>query len=56
MKKAGLAIVIFLVILVIWASGWLNDERVVSAIESFFRVTLNLFDKAAEKIAELIRK
>ena len=53
MKKAGVAVVVFLIVLVVWQGGWLNDERVVGALESFFRVLLGLFDRAGEKIARL---
>ena len=45
LKKLSIFVVIFLLLLIIWHSGLLKDEKVVSAIETGVRTAVDLLER-----------
>ena len=45
MKKIGALVIVALLLLVVWNSGWLNDEKVISAIETGIKTALSLLEQ-----------
>lgn|GEM_PF-6265730 len=55
MKKAGIFVVILLLLLVVWHSGWLNDERVATIVEKGIRTGLDLLERAFAFVIDKIK-
>ena len=55
MKKLGALVVIFLLLLVIWKSGWLDDERVILALETGVKTVLDLLEKGAAFVIDKLK-
>ena len=55
MKKIGIFVIIFLLLLIIWNSGALNDEGVISAIEKGIRASLAWLERAMGFVIEKIK-
>ncbi|MBR6890892.1 MAG: hypothetical protein IKN05_07870 [Clostridia bacterium] len=55
MKKLGALVVIALLLVVIWKSGWLDDERVISAIETGIRGALDLLERGTAFLIDKLK-
>ena len=55
MKKFGILVIIILLLLIIWHSGALNDEKIVGAIEKGIRMSLDWMERAMGFVIEKIK-
>ena len=55
MKKLGALVIIVLILIVIWKSGWLDDERVISALETGVRTALGWLERGFAFVIEKLK-
>ncbi len=55
MKKIGALVIVALLLLVVWNSGWLNDEKVISAIETGIKTALSLLEQGVAFVIDKLK-
>ena len=55
LKKLGTLVIIVLILIVIWKSGWLDDERVISALETGVRTALGWLEQGFAFVIEKLK-
>ena len=55
LKKLGALVIIVLILIVIWKSGWLDDERVISALETGVRTALGWLEQGFAFVIEKLK-